>query len=510
MTSKVLDAMIQDLLDGCIDPGGLRYLEHELVSNPQALSRYLAFADLHGLLDLQSSMDDQLKLPDVRRVEEAPVTRRRFPVVSILSIAAVLIFVGVAVKLIFVGKDPAFRVSNHSTYTLTDNDGETIRGRNLLKEGSRLELQQGSMEINFDSGVRGVIVAPADLTFRDKSHIDLKKGNAWFHVPAAAAGFQVNTGRMEVVDLGTEFGIRTDPDGDEEIHVLKGKVRAGAFSGNRSVEILEAGEARRLDAAGNLVSIPVGSGDFIQSLPDKLPHLHWSFDEISGDRLPVSGTFPSSEKIHTTLRKTDFAPGLVPGKSGMALSLNGQGDHAIADWAGFAGNRPRTVSFWVRLPAPKDSYYKIYSGIVGWGNESDLTLNSKWKILAVQDARNGPAFLRLSWGAVWLNGTSNLADGRWHHIAVATTGNTGKTGLPEAELYVDGARESASYGGHVDLSASPAMDTDTISRKSMPLALGCDLNPDAEHRIYFQGEIDELTIFDGYLPESEIRGLSGP
>lgn len=510
MTHEILDALILDLLDGRIDPVGLHDLESELARNPEALARYLSFADLDGLLQIQSAVHMHMAAPAAFRRKAVPKTKRTTQIATFLSIAAVLLLVGIVLNLVLVSKEPTFRVSNHSIYTLTQSSGKKTTHGETLAMDSRLELQQGSMEINFDSGVRCMIVAPADLTIRNHSRIDFKQGNAWFHVPPAATGFQVNTARMKVVDLGTEFGIRTGRDGEEEIHVLKGKVRAGASSGARSVEILEVGEARRLDAIGNLASIPVASGDFIKSLPDKLPHLHWSFDEISGDRLSVSGTFPSSEKIHTTLRKTDSAPSLVPGKSGMALSLNGRGDHAIADWPGFAGNRPRTVSFWIRLPAPKESYYKIYSGIVGWGKEMDFTLNSKWKILAVQDVTNGPAFLRLSWGAVWLDGTANLADGRWHHIAVTTSGITGKTGLPEAELYVDGARESASYGGHVDLSASPAMDTDTINRKSMPLMIGSDLNPVAEDRAYFQGEIDELTIFDGHLPESEIRGLSGP
>lgn len=510
MTSKVVDSLILDLLDGTINPTGLQYLEAEIASNPHALARYQSFADLDGLLQLQSA-SEQLARPASFRHVAVRASWRRKPLLALSgAAAALLIIAGVVARLTLTHEDLEFRVSENSTYTLTDAEGRTTRAGNSMKRGSRLELQQGSMEMTFHSGARSVIVAPADLTFRDSSHIDLKQGRAWFHVPTSAAGFQVNTSRMTVVDLGTEFGIHAGNTEKEEIHVLKGKVHATALSGARSGETLSAGEARRLDVSGNLATIPLEPGDFIPSLPEKLPHLRWSFDDISGDRLSVSGTFPSSEKIHTTLRTNDFLPHLVPGKHGMALSLNGRGDHAITDWPGFAGNRPRTVSFWVRLPAPKESYYKIYSGIVGWGNESDLTLNSKWKILAVQDARNGPAFPRLSWGAVWLNGTTNLADGRWHHIAATSSGLKNPSGLPDAELYVDGVKEETSYGGHVDLSASPTMDTDTIAKKSMPLIIGSDLNPAAENRLYFQGEIDELTIFDGHLPENEIQALFQP
>ncbi|MEY4244942.1 MAG: hypothetical protein RLZZ245_2527 [Verrucomicrobiota bacterium] len=512
MTYKILDALILDLLDGDIDPASLHYLESELASNPGALARYLSFVDLDVLLQIQSAVEDHLEVPAAFRQKVAIKPKRSIPMIAIFSIAAVLLLIGIVLRLLLVTEDPAFRASNCSTYTLTQSSGKKATKGETLTIGSRLELQQGSVEVTFGSGVRGIIVAPADLTYRDQSLIDLKQGNAWFHVPPAAAGFQVNTARMEVVDLGTEFGIHTGNDDKEEIHVLKGKVSVGTSLGARLSTILKAGDARRIDADGNLVSIPLESGDFIKNLPEKLPHLRWSFDDLSGDCLSISGTFPSSEKINTNTRKTDSTPILVPGKFGMALSLNGRGDYAIADWSGFAGNRPRTVSLWVRLPAPKQNYYKIYSGIVGWGNEMDFTLNSKWKILAVQNVKNGPAFLRLSWGAVWLDGTANLADGRWHHIAVTTTGVTGKTGLPEAELYVNGVREIASYGGNVDLAGSPTMDmdTDTINRKSMPLVIGSDLNPVAENRVYFHGEIDEMMIFDGHMPESDIQKLFHP
>lgn len=505
MTLQVLDALIQDLLDGCIDPGGLRYLEHELISNPQALARYLAFADLHGLLDLQSLMDDQMKSPDVLGVMKTPVTVRRFPVASILSIAAVLIVVGVALKLIFVGNDPEFRVSKHSRYTLTDKDGEMIRGRNSLKEGSRLALEQGSMEINFNSGVRGVIVAPADLTLQKPGTLSVKQGTAWFHVPHNAVGFRVSTPRMEVVDLGTEFGVRSIDGRPDEVHVISGRVRVESAGGSRMTETLSAGQARRIASNGDLLPIAESPGDFVDVLPAKLPHLHWSFDELDGGLLAASGTFPSTAAIRNRLIQTAPGDRLVPGKFEMALSLDGKGDHVISDWPGFAGNRPRTVSFWMKLPSNGD--YRTSGGILSWGNETAYSLNAKWKIRMIQSSPGGPSVLRLSWGATWLDGSTPLADDQWHHIVVTTTGLVNAAGQPHGELYVDSHKEQARYDGELNLAVIPPMNTDIVTQNATPLLIGSSHNPFDRPR-YFNGEIDELTIFDGYIPEEQISTLT--
>ncbi len=508
MTSKVLDSLIQDLFDGCIEPNGLQHLEAELVSNPQSLALYLDFVDLDCLLKFQSVIDKELENPLQFQVEEVPTRRRSVVVAAVLSLAAVLIFAGVMLRFLFVGKDPAFRVSNNSTYTLTDSGGHAIREEGSLPKGSRLKLEQGSVEMTFGSGVRGVIVAPADLTLQDYGRLFLKQGTAWFHGPPNASGFQVLTPQMVVVDLGTEFGILSRDGHTDEVHVLKGRVNAGSSLGSRMTETLAAGQARRIDAIGDLVSIPLAAGCFVETLPKKLPSLRCSFDEIEGNQLVTSGAFPSAENVKATLIQTDTEPRLVPGKFGQALSLNGRGDYVLSDWSGFPGNRPRTVSFWVRMPSTGD-YRPLLCGIVGWGMD-DPKANTKWKIRAVQKTRGGAACIRLSWGVTWLDGSTPLNDGQWHHVVVATTGKTLPSGLPDGHLYVDGRPEQSHYDGAENLTTSPPMDTDTTPPKAVPMIIGRSLTASNGVLSYFEGEIDELEIFDGYLSEEDVRMLPTP
>ena len=45
-------------------------------------------------------------------------------------------------------------------------------------------------------------------------------------MPAAAVGFGVQTSTVDVVDLGTEFGMTVDTAGTTDLCVLKGSVEA--------------------------------------------------------------------------------------------------------------------------------------------------------------------------------------------------------------------------------------------------------------------------------------------
>lgn len=513
MSGDELDRLIQDLLDGCITPEEAGALEEELLTNPESMVRYLSFADLDGLLRVQSEVNGQMKGTGVLIQEVMRRERRRVFCTSLVAAAAVLLITAIVLQMVLIPPVTgrmSCEFSPSSRFEVSRAEGDSSRADGTLEDGDRLTLQQGCVELKIDTGVRAVVAAPASLIRKSSGEIVLEEGRAWFHVESQAAGFVVSTRELEVVDLGTEFGVHARRDQADELHVFKGKVRASSRTGHRVSEILEMGEARSVDSVGRLVPIKEPSGGFLDHLPETLPHLHWSFDEMADEGFATSGTFPSVADIHAKFIRTSSGQPLVDGVMGKALQFDGVGDHVVADWSGFSGDRPRTVSMWVRLEPNPGLYYKQYSGIVGWGNEADLSINAKWKILAVQENHEGPAALRLSWGFNWIDGTTNLADGRWHHLAVSTTGGTTEEGKPHAELYVDGVLEKTSYGSKDSSGEMADPDTDTTSDQSIPLIMGSDLNPVVKDRFYFRGAIDELTIFDGTLPQSEIMRLSQP
>ena len=88
-----------------------------------------------------------------------------------------------------------------------------------------LDLAAGVVELRFDAGVKVILQGPAraDLTSAMAMRLQSGKMTAEILRPEAR-GFQVQTPKGKVVDLGTEFGVEVTPTRDVEVHVFKGEV----------------------------------------------------------------------------------------------------------------------------------------------------------------------------------------------------------------------------------------------------------------------------------------------
>jgi YD repeat-containing protein len=102
-----------------------------------------------------------------------------------------------------------------------------------------LQLESGTIRLDFFSGVRMVVRGPARLEIRSSWEVFLETGSISCDVGEHGKGFRVNTAGMDVVDLGTSFGMRVGPTGDPEIHVFSGKVAVVDDAGNATREIAE-------------------------------------------------------------------------------------------------------------------------------------------------------------------------------------------------------------------------------------------------------------------------------
>ena len=205
---------------------------------------------------------------------------------------------------------------------------------------------------------------------------------------------------------------------------------------------------------------------------------NWSFE-----RSPVD----SSGNGHTlTLRNgAGFSSDGAVGEA--SLSLDGVDDHAIAEgFAGITGTGPRTISAWIKTTDTAGT-------IVAWG--ADQT----GKAFRVQvHPQSAAGLLRFDGGGTQITGTTNLADGAWHHIAVVWASDGTPQGAELAQLFVDGYPEAISS------SSDRPMDTSGSGRVHIgvsPWAL-----TDTDH--LFAGEVDNLRIFREALSPVDVnRGL---
>ena len=89
-------------------------------------------------------------------------------------------------------------------------------------------------------------------------------------VPERARGFEVSTAGLNVVDLGTEFGMLAERDGQTEVHVFRGQVMAHLLDDKgqqvKTVE-LNTSEAARITPASSMVArIQARDDEFVRSV----------------------------------------------------------------------------------------------------------------------------------------------------------------------------------------------------------------------------------------------------
>ncbi|NWK55072.1 FecR domain-containing protein [Verrucomicrobiaceae bacterium N1E253] len=503
MKPRELENLIQDFLDGSLAEEKLETLQHELRHNPEARDLYRDFIHLQNIIELQALTPDPLAkniIPIDRIIQRQ---KRRNLSIALASAAALLIISLVTMRLFFV--DPvepaslAFQTSPGTQFTIShDESADAPLGQRLVP-GSRLQIKQGSAQLRFPNGVQSIVIGPADLTLHDEEQLYLRRGVARFQVPQGAEGFTVDTPDLHIVDLGTEFGVKADPDQHDEVHVLKGHVQVTAKRLRKESTTLGKGEARRIDPVGRLHAIATQDASFPSKLPNTLPYLHWSFDRD----MQVSGTHPDVPHISTSAEApTKF----VDGRLGTSLSFDGKNQHLITDWPGFSKNRPRTVSFWLKLPANED--YRATPGILGWGDRTHG--NKKWKVALAPSSTSGTPRLRLSWGNIWLTATSPLATNQWQHITVTSSDLLDDFGFPQAQLYINGIQQKSSYEKQGQSPLDSPIQTSTTNLKSSPLMIGSDLFVAPKDRNLFRGQIDELYIFDGHMTTKEVKQLLKP
>jgi len=271
MISESLEQRIHQCLDGEFSESEKEALFHELAQDQEALSLYCRCAALDT--NLQRLALGQHHLEDaagnITVLKKSPI-RKKTKVAAIASIAAL----GLLALQLWQAQDRtslvSFEPTSDTEYTLI-HDGEMDSAEETcLQAGSQLKLSQGSVELTFNSGVRSIITAPADLVLDDGHTLILNTGKAWFQVPESAVGFTVCTKKLNIVDLGTEFGVIAKLDGHDEVHVFKGEVRASTPDAQEHSTKLVAGQARRSDSTGRLAVIKPRSNSFLTKSPTSL------------------------------------------------------------------------------------------------------------------------------------------------------------------------------------------------------------------------------------------------
>jgi hypothetical protein len=278
-----LQVRILRLLDGEAEDEDVIRLDAELRASREARALFIQLAALHSALENEGNSRAAIRNVPVISIEHLLARQRQRAVRNALFAAAALVMLSLfGLWLITAPRQSAtlagFRVGPDSHFTLIHAAADEAPVGNVLGKGSRLQLTQGTMEGTFASGVRFLVEAPCDFTVLADDRVSLAEGVAWFEVTPQAGGFTVETRQLEIIDLGTRFGVIAPAKGSQEVHVTKGSVEVVVKTTKARKFVLKAGEALRLSSRTTLESIPLRPERFTKALPENIPIFNPSFE----------------------------------------------------------------------------------------------------------------------------------------------------------------------------------------------------------------------------------------
>ena len=117
----------------------------------------------------------------------------------------------------------------------------------FLKKG-RFRLDTGIVALEFNRGARVTLRGPASFDLKSTDLMHVSSGNLVARIPEEAIGFTIATDDADVVDLGTEFGLRVGDGGQTEVHVIEGLVEVFERddSSNRSAKSIRVEEGQAI------------------------------------------------------------------------------------------------------------------------------------------------------------------------------------------------------------------------------------------------------------------------
>lgn len=279
-----LQERISRLLDGEMQRAEAEALDAELRACPRARSVYLELAALHSALECQYSSRSENRHGRIIPIDLFLSRQRRRTVrISLLTAAAALALAAIPLWMRMAkngGILASFQTTADASFVLSHPENFGDASGQILHTGSRLKLESGRLEAQFASGARCVLEAPCDLLSLGDDHVRISRGNAWFHIPPRAHGFKVDTGTLQIIDLGTEFGVLAAGDGRDEVHVTRGSVEASPLISGKPGKpvILTQGHAMKIGEAGELIKTALRASLFPNHLTQPLAIRNADFD----------------------------------------------------------------------------------------------------------------------------------------------------------------------------------------------------------------------------------------
>ena len=307
------------LIDESITEAELAKLEDILIHDEIARKHYyeliyvsIAMKNSEGILGLEGALDfdmdlwkdmaefeetapmieipkEKMHIETVLRTVEPPRKATKTQnIVFLMSLAAMFFFA----LLLQLNPENSYRIevatiSDSINAKWENSNVSNLDGTRLAADRKLLVLQEGLIELKFDTNVRVVIEAPSEFQIVDKDKIALTYGRLYSTVSHEASGFTIYTQNSTIIDLGTEFGVLADSSGETELHVFKGEVLLSSQVSeqtNKAITV-SVGQARHVDNKGHVSVISEKLEKFVRTIEERYSVIA-DFQERTDDILP--------------------------------------------------------------------------------------------------------------------------------------------------------------------------------------------------------------------------------
>jgi ferric-dicitrate binding protein FerR (iron transport regulator) len=244
--------------------------------------------------------------------------------------------------------------------------GQRWRVTDALEPGTELDLVAGLVEVQHASGATLIVEGPALVEILGGNEAQLDRGQLTAHVPPGATGYRIQTSTAEIEDLGTEFGLLVEADGDLEVHVLTGRVQTHFrdTSGIQQTIPLNVTQGLRLTAENRTpMTIPSNAEAFVRMMPSS----HESDSTTTRTLLTliepgaaawayVPQDLSIGERLKNEWYRADFVMDAAWKQGRTAVGYDTQ-NKEIADLVNLSVEEmfERQTSVWVRIPFELDA-----------------------------------------------------------------------------------------------------------------------------------------------------------
>lgn len=281
--------LVQRVLDGEVDQPTFEQFQQRLRGEPELGKLYGDYALLHHSLSEEFEGGHPVNPLEIAEVAAERRIIRRWLIASLIVLflaAGWWIRPHVSPRH---GNDIAVASFSLDAVWQIKGESHNLGGATALSQGASLHLQQGRANISLNPSVSAILEGPAILTVVSETSLHLEHGKGYFKRGGSGGPLTVTTPRLAAIDAGTEFGIQSSPETNDEVHVAVGRVKVSANkSGAES--FLDAGDATRISSTGQIQSFPADLSPFATSLGRFSPMIEGPFDQ---DRWRIAHGSPS-------------------------------------------------------------------------------------------------------------------------------------------------------------------------------------------------------------------------